>query len=87
MKLLIIYHPNSEFSTAVENFASECKRKTSKKVELVSLESPDGASIASVYDLMAYPAIIILREDGQLVKDWQGGSLPTKDEVLGYLNS
>jgi len=36
---------------------------------------------------MDYPATLVVMDNGQLVKDWQGKMLPIVDEVIGYLNS
>jgi hypothetical protein len=87
MKLLILYHPEGEFSTMVENFVEDCKKKTTQPIELVSLETAEGASLASVYGLDDYPCAMIIREDGQLVKHWEGSTLPLFDEIMGYLNT
>jgi hypothetical protein len=88
MKLLILYHPHDELSSMVEKFAEECRRKTSKSVELVSTETLEGSNLASLYDLLEYPCVLIIREDdGQLVKHWQGDNLPLIDEVMGNINS
>ena len=85
--MLILYHPVGEFSTMVENFANDCKQKTNREVELISLETPEGALLASVYGLVDYPCELIIRDDGQLAKHWEGSTLPLYDEVMGYLNS
>lgn len=87
MKLRILYHPNDERSTEVENFVDECKRVSSKDIELISLETPEGASVGDVYGVVNYPALLVVRDDGQLNKGWQGPSLPSVNEVVGYLNN
>lgn len=87
MKLLILYHPDSEYSTSVEGYVKEFDAKTTRSVELVSVDTKDGASLASLYDVVDYPAILVTREDGQLVKFWQGSIFPLVDEVVGYLNA
>ncbi|HUD06981.1 MAG TPA: hypothetical protein VMR34_03780 [Candidatus Saccharimonadales bacterium] len=86
MKAVILYHKTGENFRAIEEFANDLKRDTSKEVVLVDLESPEGDQMAKVYDILNYPAVLILREDGQLSKGWQNGSLPASAEVLGYLN-
>ncbi|GAC1392471.1 MAG: hypothetical protein NVSMB46_08460 [Candidatus Saccharimonadales bacterium] len=87
MNLTIIYHPQSEFARSVEEFEHDMKNRTAAKIELVSLETKEGAAVASLYDIMQYPAILALRDDRQLVKSWQGPILPLLDEVRGYLNA
>lgn len=87
MKLCILYHPNSEHSRSVESFAEECKKASENDVELLSLESREGASLANLYSVLDYPALLVLREDGQLLKGWQGAALPMINDVMGVLNS
>ena len=51
---------------------------------MVDLNTRDGSSTASLYDVMQYPAILALTDDGQLVKEWEGQSLPLMNEVAYY---
>lgn len=58
-----------------------------RKIEMVSLNTRDGAATASLYDVVAYPAIMVLADDGSLVNIWQGMPLPLMDDVAGYAHS
>lgn len=80
----MLYRPNSEYSRQVEDFARELEREYQARIDLVSLDTRDGSSTASMYDIMQNPAILVLREDGQLVKEWQGANLPLKNEISYY---
>lgn len=80
----MLYRPGTEYSRPVEDFARDLEREYQARIDLVSLDTRDGSSTASLYDIMQYPAILVLRDDGQLVKDWQGGNLPLKNEVSMY---
>jgi hypothetical protein len=88
VRLLILYHPNSEHSSRVEEFAHDfqTRHNIGKKLELLSLGSRDGAATASLYDVMAYPAILVLADDGSIINSWEGDALPLMDEVAGYLS-
>ena len=87
MKLVILYHPNDEFSTETETYVEECKKRTNKGVEVLSLDSQPGAVMADLYGLVDQPCVVVVRDDGQLMKAWQGKTLPIYDEVMGYLNN
>ncbi len=87
MKTLIIYHPNSEHSRAVEDYITDFKRSRGLEIGLVSLETREGADLAKLYDLVQYPALVVLRDDSQLIKFWSGLPLPLMDEVAGYANA
>lgn len=86
VKLLILYRPDSEHSTQVESFVRDFERgyEAAKRVELISLNTRDGAATASLYDVVAYPAILALADDGSPLNVWQGVPLPLMHEVAGY---
>ena len=88
MKVVILYRPRSEHGTDVETFVRDFKRRhNSEKVEVLDADSVDGISTASLYDIMQYPAILALSEDGSLLKGWEGSTLPLMDEVAYYTQS
>jgi hypothetical protein len=87
MKLRVLYHKNDQYTSEVEQFIEEFKRVSSGDIELLDLETPEGASVAAVYDAVNYPALLVVRDDGQLNKGWQGPELPAVQEVVGYLNN
>jgi len=86
MKLSILYHPNSEFARSIEEFVHDFNASKNFEIELLSLETKEGAATASLYDISVYPAILAIRNDGQIMKSWEGSLLPRIDEVAGYLD-
>jgi len=88
MKVLILYRPNSEQSRLIEDFVHDYQRRhQSDHLELVNIDSRDGSATATLYDVMEYPAIMVLRNDGNVQKIWQGKSLPMMDEVASYASA
>lgn len=84
MKVVILYRPNSEHDTLVQDFLRDYKRRTNKDLELMSLDTREGAEMARLYDVVDYPAIIAREDDGHLQQMWQGEKLPLIDEVSYY---
>ncbi len=86
MKLLILYRPDSDHSTDIESFVRDFQHRfdVGRKIEMVSLNTRDGAATASLYDVMSYPAILALADDGSVLNVWQGVPLPLMNEVAGY---
>ena len=83
-----MYRPNSDHARKVEDFARDYTRSHhNQKLELVSLNTRDGASTASLYDVMQYPAVLALSNDGQLVREWEGDMLPLQSEVAYYAST
>ncbi|MEK7153796.1 MAG: hypothetical protein AAB834_07640 [Patescibacteria group bacterium] len=89
MKVLILYRPNSEHATAVESFVRDFQHQhdLGNKVELLSVNTRDGASMATLYDIWTFPTIVAVADDGHLLNAWQGEPLPLMDEVAGYVYS
>lgn len=86
MKIIALYHPQSEFARLVEEYAHDFFSSRGKAIDLVSLETREGAAMASLYDIVRYPAVLALKDDGQLLKNWEGEQLPLMNEVAAYLD-
>lgn len=85
MKVVILYRPNSEHGRRMEEFIRDYKlQHTDVKVEVINVDTREGAALASLYDVMQYPAILVLQTDGYAQKIWQGTDLPLMDEVTAY---
>jgi hypothetical protein len=90
MKLLVLYRPNSEHSRSVEAFIRDFKYQHEvdvDKLTVVDIDSRDGSSTASLYDVVQIPAILALADDGRLVKSWVGDEMPLMNEIAGYTYS
>ena len=87
MRLLVIYRPNDEYSRGVETFIHDFERKhegLGRRVEVLNVDSRDGAAMMSIYDLFDHPAIHALQDDGRVTHQWVGKDLPLMDEVAAY---
>lgn len=89
MKLLILYRPNSEHERDVESFAHDFSRQhdVGNKLELLSVNTREGVAMANLYDVMLYPAILALADNGSVLNTWVGLPLPLMNEVIGYVYS
>lgn len=84
MRLCFLYHPASEHRLQVEEYAREFRRIHPSDIELISVDTRQGAELAQVYDVVQYPALLAIKDDGSLVQYWQGDTLPLMDEVASY---
>lgn len=88
MKVVILYRPNTEHSRLTEDYVRDYQRRhQSDRVEVVNVDTRDGSAMASLYDIMQYPAILVLTSDGAVQKIWMGETLPLMDEVAAYANT
>lgn len=85
MRTVILYHPNSEQAGPAETFKHDYEqRHYGYKIELVSLETTEGAEMARTYDVTRYPAILVVGESGGFIQMWQDAPWPPIEEVFSY---
>ncbi len=85
MRTVVLYHPNAEFAGMVQDYKRDFEnRHPDRKIELISLEETAGSELAKLYDVVRYPAILVIASDGQLQKLWQDRPFPLMDQVAAY---
>jgi len=86
MRTVILYHPNTEFAGMAQDYARDYKRGHEDRtdIELLSLDGVEGSEMAKLYDIVRYPAILVIAEGGGLQKLWQDRPFPLFDEVAAY---
>ena len=88
MKLLVLYRPKSDHARIVEDYLTDFGRQyPSIEVEVLDAESVEGVSKSSTYDILQFPALLAVAEDGSVLNMWLGQMLPQKQEVVAYLQS
>lgn len=88
MKVLVLYRPDSEHGRSIETFIRDFKYQHEDRADLLDVQNIDtreGVATADLYDVVQYPAVLIIGDDGQMVKEWQGADLPLMEEVAGYV--
>jgi hypothetical protein len=63
----------------------EFKRRTGHDLEVLDPDTRDGAGFCRTYDIVEYPTVIALSDDGQVQNLWRGLPLPTMSEVSYYV--
>lgn len=85
MKIVILYHPESDHSRTVEEYVHDFTRINPEvEMTLISVDTREGADKAAVYDVTAYPSMLALKEDNELVKAWVGLPLPLMNDVAYF---
>jgi hypothetical protein len=88
MKLLVLYKSKSEHGRIVEEFIHDLQSRTSNpNIEVLDIETREGAFKAEVYDIMSYPAILVTQDNGTIQNMWVGETLPLVNEVVAYLRA
>jgi len=88
MKLLVLYQPKSEHARLVEEYLDDFRRLyPNVDIEVLDAESIDGVNKCQVYDILEYPTLLVIGQDGALRNAWKGKMLPQKQEIVSYLYS
>lgn len=83
--MIVLYRPNSEHSRVIEDYLRDFQARHSlPKLEVMSLDTREGSATAALYDIMQYPAFLVVQNDGYVQKMWQGSDLPLMDEIVSY---
>jgi len=85
VRVVIVTKDNMDYTRTIDMFLENFTRQTGKTIEVLDPESRDGESFARAYDIVEYPTLIALGDDGQLQNMWTGTSLPTINEVSYYV--
>ena len=86
MKALILYRPKSEFARRSEEYARDFQSRRSQVIELVDIDSRLGSAKAELYSVMSHPTLLIVRENGEQINQWQGiDKFPLMNELAAYL--
>ena len=85
MRTVVVTKDNTDYSRSVETFLGDFTRQTGRTLEVLDPDSGEGDSFCRTYDIVEYPTIVALSDDGQVQNIWKGISLPTISEVSYYV--
>ena len=60
MRVVVLYRSNSEHERAVLEFEHEYTRRTSRTLQLSDINTRDGASMATLYDITMWTALLYI---------------------------
>ena len=86
MRVVAIYKDNMDYTRSVDMFMEDFARQTGRTFERLDPDSREGELFCRTYDIVEYPTIIALGNDGQMQNMWVGRALPTISEVSYYVS-
>ena len=81
MRVVCVWREGEDYSRMMEEWITEFERRTGKEIETISPDGRDGDEFCRAYDVVEYPTILALNEDGSVLETWRGRQLPTFDTV------
>ena len=83
MRAICIYRDNQDYTRSVTEFIENVRRQTGHVIE--SMDPDTHTDFCKTYDIVEYPTIIVLDNQGSVLNMWRGRELPLIDEVLFYM--
>lgn len=86
MRIVMLYRPNSEYGRRTEEYITDFKRfHPGASMEISNIDTREGSEMARLYGIMDYPAVVALKDDGQLQQYWEGiDKLPLMNDLVYY---
>ena len=85
MRVVVLTNSRTDYARSVESFVTDFERRRGRALEVIEAYSPEAESLARTYDIMQYPTVLALADDGQVQNMWVGTNLPTISEVSYYV--
>ena len=85
MRVVVVWRDNTDYARSVIDWLHDCERRVSAAPESLSPDEPEGESLCRAYDIVEYPTILAMNDDGRLLQMWRGKDLPRIDDVSYYL--
>lgn len=84
MRVVVVYKEQTDYARQVNDYLRDFRIQTGRELETMDPETRDGIGFCEAYDIMAYPTVIALSDDGRAQNVWPGLPLPTISEVSYY---
>ena len=85
MRVVVVYKDQSDYSREVNDYLRDFVRQTGHALESLDPDTREGESFCRTYDIVEYPTIIAISDDGVMQNMWRGTPLPTISEVSYYV--
>lgn len=85
MKVLVVYKRESDYARSVMDWLRDFQHQTGKEIEEIDPDTREGEMLCRTYDIMEYPTLVALNNEGQVQNIWRGKVLPTISEVSYYV--
>lgn len=84
MKVVVISKDNMDYTRTVIDYLRDFKSQTGRELEMMDPESPDGVMFCRAYDILEFPTLVAISDEGVMQNQWRGLPLPTISEVSYY---
>ena len=83
MRVVCIYRDKQDYTRSVIEWLENVRRQTGHEVE--TMDPDENPNFCEAYDIVEYPTILALDDNGKVASMWRGRTLPLINEVLYYM--
>lgn len=85
MRVVIVFKEETDYARQVLDYLRDFSRQTGHELETLDPDTPEGTDFCRAYDIVEYPTMIAISDDGVMQNQWNGLPLPTVSEVSFYV--
>lgn len=85
MRVVVVYKDQTDYARTVLDYLRDFEHQTSHILENIDPDTASGTQFCETYDIVEYPTIIAISDDGVMQNEWSGLPLPTISEVSYYV--
>ena len=85
MRSVVIFKEETDYARQVYDYLRDFQRQTGHELATLDPESQEGVSFCLTYDILEFPTVVALADDGRMLNQWKGLPLPTISEVSYYV--
>ena len=85
MRVVCVMREGEDYTRMMEDWIHEFERRTGHEIEVMNPDGREGVGFCESYDVVEYPTILALKDDGGEVARWQGREAPLFDEVVYWI--
>ena len=83
MKTVVVWNEQTDYAREVREWLDAFSHDTGgREVESIDPETREGAEFAAAYDIVEYPSILAMSDDGKVLSMWRGTPLPQVEQVV-----
>ena len=84
MRIVVVYKDASDHGREVREYVDDFEKQTGLEIEQKNPDDGRNQFFLRAYDIVEYPTILAIADDGQLLQMWHGQPLPLIDEFAYY---
>ena len=85
MRVVCVFRDNTDYAREVIDWLADFEKFTGSKVEALDPDSIEGEIFCKARDIVEYPSVVAVSDDGQILKLWRGTPMPQIEEVSYYV--